>query len=111
MLSTTNLDVFNEFYFGNFTVKRTRNPFSALGLDQRQEQLNKAVKGKLNIQCNNDSGSITQYSVDINFVISIILCGVLKRVFNCNETQKIVSKDKLIGNGLIPLQTLKTLFP
>ena len=89
MLSATNPDVFNEFCNGNFAVKGTRNPFSAMGLDQRHEQLNKDVKRKLNIQCNNDSGSIAQCSVDINFVVSIILCGVLKRVFNCNETPKI----------------------
>ena len=82
-----------------------------MGLDQHHEQLNKDVKGKLNIRCNKDSGSITQYSVDINFVISIILCGILKRVFYCNETHKTIFKDKLMGNGLISLQMLKTLFP
>ena len=87
MLSTTNRDVFNEFCNGNFTVKLTRNPFSAMGLDQHQDQLNKDIKGKLNIQCNKDSGFTTQYSVDINFVISVILCSVLKSIFNCNETQ------------------------
>ena len=72
MLSTTTPDVFNEFCNGNFTVKLTRNPFSAMGLNQHHEQLNKDVKGKLNIQCNNDRGFIAHYSVDINFVISII---------------------------------------
>ena len=55
-----------------------------MGLDQRHEQLNKDVKDKLN------SGTIIQHSVDINFVISVILCDVLKKVFSCNETHKIV---------------------
>ena len=111
MLSTTNPDAFNEFYNGNFTVKQTRNPFSAMGLDQQHEPLSKDVKGKLNIQCNNDSGSIAQYSVDINFVISIILCSVLKRVLTAMKHTKSFFKDKLMGNGLISLKTLKTLFP
>lgn len=31
---------------GSFVVRRTRKPFSARGLDQRHEQLNKDVKGK-----------------------------------------------------------------
>ena len=61
-----------------------------MGLDQRHEQLNKDVKDKLNIQCNKNSGTIIQHSVDINFVISVILCDVLKKVFSCNETHKIV---------------------
>ena len=90
MLSATNQDVFNEFCNASFTVKRTRNPFFAMGLDQRHEQLNKDVKDKLNIQCNKNSGTIIQHSVDINFVISVILCDVLKKVFSCNETHKIV---------------------
>ena len=50
MLSTTNPVVFNKFWNGNFTVEQTRNPFSATEMDQRNEQLNKDVKGKLNIQ-------------------------------------------------------------
>ena len=35
ILSTTNPDIFKESCNGNFTVKQTRNPFSAMGLDQR----------------------------------------------------------------------------
>ena len=38
--------VFEEFKNqGNFVISRTRNVFSAMGLDQRHEQLNKDVKG------------------------------------------------------------------
>ena len=35
MLSRTNPDAFNESCNGSFTVKQTRNPFPAMGLDQR----------------------------------------------------------------------------
>ena len=35
ILSTTNPDSFKESCNGNFTVKQTRNPFPAMGLDQR----------------------------------------------------------------------------
>ena len=37
MLSTTNPGVFNKFWNGNFTVEQTRNPFSAMEMDQRHE--------------------------------------------------------------------------
>ena len=48
MLQTTNPDIYEEFKVnGNFTVKRTKNPGSAMGLDQRHEQLNKDVKGNM----------------------------------------------------------------
>ena len=47
MLNETNPDVFQKFDVnGNFTVDRTKNRFSTMGLDQRHEQLNKDVKGK-----------------------------------------------------------------
>ena len=47
MLKETNPDVFQKFYVnGNFTVARTKNVFSTMGLDQRHEQLNKDVKGR-----------------------------------------------------------------
>ena len=47
MLKETNPDVFQKFDVnGNFTVARTKNRFSTMGLDQRHEQLNKDVKGK-----------------------------------------------------------------
>ena len=46
MLKDTNPEIHHEFDVnGNFTVKRTRNRFSKMGLDQRHEQLNKDVKG------------------------------------------------------------------
>ena len=35
ILSTTNPDIFKESCNGNFTVKQKRNPFPAMGLDQR----------------------------------------------------------------------------
>ena len=45
MLKETN-PVFQKFEVnGNFTVARTKNRFSTMGLDQRHEQLNKDVKG------------------------------------------------------------------
>ena len=46
MLQVTNPDIYYQFeHNGNFTVKRTKNRGSAMGLDQRHEQLNKDVKG------------------------------------------------------------------
>ena len=46
-LKETNPDVFRKFDVnGNSTVARTKNRFSTMGLDQRNEQLNKDVKVK-----------------------------------------------------------------
>ena len=46
MLRETNPSVFEAFNdHGSFTVSRTGNKFSNMGLDQRHEQLNKDVKG------------------------------------------------------------------
>ena len=46
VLDETDPEVLTEFLInGNFVVSRTRNPFSAMGIDQRHEQLNKDVKG------------------------------------------------------------------
>ena len=46
MLEQINPDVFKAFEeSGFFPVFRTGNPFSAMGLDQRLEQHNKALKG------------------------------------------------------------------
>ena len=48
VLKETNPEIYHEFNTnGNFTVKRTKNRFSKMGLDQRHEQLNKDVKGLL----------------------------------------------------------------
>ena len=45
-LRENNNVIFEEFVNnGNFGVDRARNPFSAMGLDQRQEKLNEDVKG------------------------------------------------------------------
>lgn len=38
-------DVYSEFLKGNFTVKKTTRPFSAVAIDQAHEQNNAAVKG------------------------------------------------------------------
>ena len=46
ILHETNPTVFEEFkHQGNFLISRARNVFSAMGLDQQHEQLNKDVKG------------------------------------------------------------------
>ena len=45
-LRENNNVIYEEFVNnGNFVVGRARNPFSAMGPDQRQEQLSKDVKG------------------------------------------------------------------
>ena len=45
-LRETNPDIFCEFEeHGNFTIARTRNRFSSMGIDQRHEQLNADIKG------------------------------------------------------------------
>ena len=50
MLNETNPEIFQEFDDnGNFTVRRTQNRFSKMGLDQRHEQLIKDVKGTLKV--------------------------------------------------------------
>jgi hypothetical protein len=46
MLPATNPDIYQAFQeLGCFVVWRTRNSFSSMGLDQRNEQQNKDVKG------------------------------------------------------------------
>ena len=48
MLKETNPEIYQEFDDnGNFTMRRTQNRFSRMGLDQRHEQLIKDVKGTL----------------------------------------------------------------
>ena len=45
-LQWTNPDIYEEFdKNGNFTVARTQNRFSSMGIDQRHEQLNADIKG------------------------------------------------------------------
>ena len=45
-LHKTDPCVYDEFSkYGNFVISRTKNPFSAMGIDHRHEQLNKDVKG------------------------------------------------------------------
>ena len=45
-LENSRPSVYKEFLNGNFVVSRTSKYFSAMGLDQRQEQHNKDVKGE-----------------------------------------------------------------
>ena len=46
MLQDTCPTIYDAFLnSGNFVVSRTQNPFSAMGIDYRHEQLNKDVKG------------------------------------------------------------------
>ena len=46
MSDKTDPMIYEEFISnGNFLVSRTRNSFSAMGIDQRNEQLTKDVKG------------------------------------------------------------------
>ena len=46
MLDKTDPTIYEAFMTnGSFVVCRTKNSFSAMGIDQRHEQLNKDVKG------------------------------------------------------------------
>ena len=50
MLKETNPEIYQEFNNnGNVTVKRIQNRFSQMRLDQRNQQLNKDVKGLLKV--------------------------------------------------------------
>lgn len=45
-LKDRHLSVYIDFLAGNFTVKKTAHPFSALATDQVHEQTNTAMKGE-----------------------------------------------------------------
>ena len=44
-LDQTNCSTLAAFNSGDFVIKRTKNPFSSMGIDQCHEQLNTIVKG------------------------------------------------------------------
>ena len=44
-LESVHPDVFAQFEAGNFTMKKTSRPFSAMAIDQAHEQNNASVKG------------------------------------------------------------------
>ena len=81
-------DAKEEFKKGNFTVKRTRRKFSAIGLDHAHEQLNKIVKtagGATRILDNDDA--LTVWSN-----VSPIVVDILKQ-FSKRYKQKEVDMD------------------
>ena len=67
MLPNTNPDVNDAFINeGNFVISRTPNAFSAMGIDQCHEQLNKLVKGE---------GGATGLTEDEDRLRKWIVCG------------------------------------
>ena len=44
-LATKHPDIYREFQKGNFTVRKTMNPFSSMAIDQAHEQANAVIKG------------------------------------------------------------------
>lgn len=44
-LPTTHTEIAEEFLTGNFTVRKTNRPFSAIPIDQAHKQNNAAIKG------------------------------------------------------------------
>ncbi len=44
-LDSLHPDVFKEFSDGNFVIRKTSRPFSAIGIDHAHEQANALVKG------------------------------------------------------------------
>ncbi|CAG9770258.1 unnamed protein product [Ceutorhynchus assimilis] len=93
-LPTKAPDVFKEFSSGNFVVRKTSNPFSALGVDHAHEQNNARVKG----ECE-DSDHLPvhheQYRSFQQWFISD--CAALKESFLQHENPYLINGKDLLA--------------